>query len=89
MKSRIYTLQRQESKSINRVQKLEKAKSTVIEAKVRRDEVKTQRVELGVRKQIELEVKKVRAAELKRVEDTAAKRVKEEVLRRKHEENER
>jgi hypothetical protein len=50
LKSRINTLQRQESKSINRVQKLEKAKTTVIEAKVHRDQVKSQRREVELHK---------------------------------------
>lgn len=71
------------------MQKLENAKTIVIEAKVRRDEIKSQRREVEVNKQVELEVKKVRVVELKSVEDTAAKRIKDEVRRRNKLETER
>ncbi len=60
LKSRINSLQRQDNKSVSRVGKLEKAKSTVILNKINRDEVKLKRKELEVHKLIEVEVKKVK-----------------------------
>ncbi len=83
LKSRISTLQRQEFKSVSRVSKLEKAKTTVIEAKVRREEVRHKRKEAQVWKALEKEVKKVRVGEIKREEEGRAKKVREEVLKKK------
>ena len=60
LKSRINSLQRQDNKSVSRVGKLDKAKSTVILNKINRDEVKLKRKELEVHKLIEVEVKKVK-----------------------------
>lgn len=60
LQSRINSLTRQQSRSITRVDKLERAKSTVIHNKLHRNEVKAKRRELEVSKAIEVEVKKVK-----------------------------
>jgi hypothetical protein len=81
LKSRICALQRQGSKSKSRVDKLEKAKTSIIENKSKRDEVKVKRKELQISKVVEVEVKKVRVIQQRKVEEERPKKVKEDVIR--------